>query len=410
MKDYLTKFIKAKNARLEELRSKIEASTSLDEVRSLGSEVESIRDEIREAEAQLAALDESRANPAAPAGGLNPLATYGAARTTPETRSDDPLDTPEYRKAFMDFACRGVPIPAELRADAVTTTADASAAIPTSLQNEIIRKLDEYGRLYAMVRHLNVQGGVEFPILTLKPTAKWVTDGTDSDSQKLEINAKVSFSYYLLECKIAQSLLTSIVTMDSFQDEFSTLATEAIIQALEIGIMQGTGSGQMLGVTKDTRVPAANTITLTSADVKSWEAWKKKVIAKIPKAYQKKPGIWVMAQGTFDGYIDGMTDSNGQPISRVNYGITEGATYRFAGKSVETVETDVLPDYETAGSGDVFAVYFDPKDYAINSNMQLSVVIWTDNDTNQKKTKATVIADGKLLDPNGVLLIKKGAS
>lgn len=407
MKDYLTKFIKAKKARLEELRSKIESSTSLDEVRSLGSEVESIQDEIREAEAQLAALDESRANPATPAGGLNPLATYGAARTTPETRNDDPLDTPEYRAAFMNFVCRGVPIPDELRADAVTTTTDASAAIPTSLQNEIIRQLSSYGRLYSMVRHLNVQGGVEFPVLTLKPTAKWIADGSDSDSQKIQANTKVSFSYFGLECKIAQSLLTSIVTVDAFQAEFSTLATEAIIQALEIGIINGTGSGQMLGVTKDTRVPAANSITLTATDVASWSAWKKKVIAKIPKAYQG--GIWVMSQGTFDGHIDGMVDSNGQPIGRVNYGITEGTTYRFAGKAVETVEPDVLADYDTAGTGDVFAVYFNPKDYAINSNMQLSVVIWTDNDTNQKKTKATVIVDGKLLDPNGVLLIKKGA-
>lgn len=407
MKDYLTKFIKAKKARLEELRSKIESSTSLDEVRSLGSEVESIQDEIREAEAQLVALDESRTNPATPAGVLNPLATYGAARTTPETRNYDPLDTPEYRKAFMDFVCRGVPIPDELRADAVTTTTDASAAIPTSLQNEIIRQLSSYGRLYSMVRHLNVQGGVEFPVLTLKPTAKWIADGSDSDAQKIQANTKVSFSYFGLECKIAQSLLTSIVTVDAFQAEFSTLATEAIIQALEIGIIKGTGSGQMLGVTKDTRVPAANSITLTSTDVASWSAWKKKVIAKIPKAYQG--GIWVMSQGTFDGHIDGMVDSNGQPFGRVNYGITEGTTYRFAGKAVETVEPDVLADYDTAGTGDVFAVYFNPKDYAINSNMQLSVVIWTDNDTNQKKTKATVIVDGKLLDPNGVLLIKKGA-
>ena len=39
----------------------------------------------------------------------------------------DPYDTPEYRKAFMEFVCRGVAIPRELRNDAVTTTSDASA-------------------------------------------------------------------------------------------------------------------------------------------------------------------------------------------------------------------------------------------------------------------------------------------
>ena len=40
----------------------------------------------------------------------------------------------------------------------------------------------------------------------------------------------------------------------------------------------------------------------------------------------------------FDGYIDGMTDKNGQPIGRVNYGIDGGETYRFGGKEVITVE------------------------------------------------------------------------
>jgi hypothetical protein len=41
--------------------------------------------------------------------------------------------------------------------------------------------------------------------------------------------------------------------------------------------------------------------------------------------------------------------------------------------------------------------------------MQLAMYRWLDHDTNQWVDKALLIADGKILDPNGVMIIKKGA-
>ena len=188
---------------------------------------------------------------------------------------------------------------------------------------------------------------------------------------------------------------------------FVPLAVEAIAQALDVAIINGAGTASPLGIVKDSRVPAENVITLTAADIASWGAWKKKVFAKMKKAYRK--GEFIMAQGTFDGYIDGMEDKNGQPIGRVNYGIDGGETYRFGGKIVETVEDDVIVPYETANDGDVIAVFVNLADYVVNSNMQLTTVKWTDHDSNEVKTKVMLIVDGKLADANGVLIIKKGA-
>ena len=126
------------------------------------------------------------------------------------------------------------------------------------------------------------------------------------------------------------------------------------------------------------------------------------------KAYRR--GEFVMAQGTFDGYIDGMVDSVGQPIGRVNYGIDGSETYRFGGKNVQTVEDDLIKSYDAASTGDIVAIFVNWEDYAINSNLTLQVVKWTDQDTNTIKNKAILICDGKLVDPNGVLIIKKGAA
>jgi HK97 family phage major capsid protein len=193
-----------------------------------------------------------------------------------------------------------------------------------------------------------------------------------------------------------------------FEQQITPLITEAMVKAQEIEIIKGTGEGQMLGVTVDARVAGTQSITLSSSEIHEWDAWKKKVFAKIPLAY-RAGGIFIMGAGTFDGYIDGMVDANGQPIGRVNYNITDGQAQRFGGKEVLLVEEDVVASYESASTGDVIAVFMNPQDYAINSNMQMAMYRWLDHDTNQWVDKAILINDGKLLDAAGVLLIKKGA-
>ena len=67
------------------------------------------------------------------------------------------------------------------------------------------------------------------------------------------------------------------------------------------------------------------------------------------------------------------------------------------------------PSCGAAAEGDVVAVYMNMKDFVFNSNMVMSVVQWTDHDTNKKKTKVMLICDGKIADANGVILVKKGA-
>jgi HK97 family phage major capsid protein len=152
----------------------------------------------------------------------------------------------------------------------------------------------------------------------------------------------------------------------------------------------------------------AQIVTLSAADFQDWSAWKKKVFAKMPLSY-KGGAKFLMASGTVEGYIDGMTDANGQPIGRVNYGITSGPQESFGGKSVIQVEDDVLSPYDDAANGDVVAIYCNLNNYGINSNMSMTTFRYLDQDTNEYVNKAILIADGKLIDPNGVVIIKKGA-
>lgn len=328
----------------------------------------------------------------------------GAKQAEPE----DKYATLEYRKAFMEYCRTGKEIGVEYRLDAYASTAEAAAMIPTTIMNEIIKEMKVYGQLYNRVRKTNIAGGVRVPILSLKPTATRITEAAVSDRKSITANTYVSFSYYGLECKIAVSLLASVVTLPMFEAQIVPLITEAMVKKLEVEIISGDGDGEMLGVTVDTRVVAGQSITLSSSEIDTWEAWKKKVFAKIPLAY-RAGGIFIMGAGTWDGYVDGMTDANGQPIARINYGIADGTQQRFGGKEVLLVEDDVVASYDAASTGDVIAVFMNPSDYCINSNMQMAMYRWFDHDTNQWVDKAVLINDGKLLDAAGVLLIKKGA-
>ena len=208
------------------------------------------------------------------------------------------------------------------------------------------------------------------PISDIIPKANWIGEDTPSNDQKLTAKKSISFSYHGLECKLSQSLLTSVVTIEEFENLFTELAIEAIFAALEIGVFNGNGTGQMRGILNETRIPAGNTIELAEADIKDFATWKKKVFAKMKKAYRK--GTFFMAQGTFDTYIDRMIDKNGQPIGRINYGIDGEEVYRFSGKPVETVEDDVLKAFDDANTGEVFAVFGDLKNYVVNSNLQMT--------------------------------------
>lgn len=397
--------LEARRQEIVDLLADAKSDVSTEELRS---EIELIRDEYarRNASAQLRSLNIS--NVAAGAGQVIDVSNQVNRSAAINEEPQDMYDTLEYRQAFMEFVCRGTQIPAQYRADATTTTETASAVIPTTLMNEIIHKMDTYGNIWAKVRKLNVKGGVRIPLMELKPVAVWVGETEASDDQSLTADKYIEFSYYTLECKIAQTMLASVVTLPAFQALFVPLATEAIVRACEKAIISGDGNGKMLGIATDTRVPEENVITLSVEQLSDWSAWHKDVKAKMKKAYRN--GDFIMNQASFDGYIDGMVDANGQPIGRVNYGINGEETYRFMGKSVETVEDDLIASFDDAAAGDVVAIFANLNDYVVNSNLQLETVKWVDHDNNQVKNKCTLIADGKLVDPNGVLVIKKGAS
>lgn len=410
MKDFLKKLIADKNAKLATIRSKVDASTSVDEVRSLTAEAEAVQSEIRAAEKQLAELEAAEKREI-PADAKLVNGSVVESVKLPAARADEnKFESMEYRTAFMAYVQNGTAIPAELRG-AANTTADTGAAIPLTIMREIINTVKKkYGNLYSKVRKLNVQGGVEFPIGALQATFKWITEGTVSPRQKTEKLGKVSFSYYGCEIRIAQSFVSSIVTLPDFETKMAEAIAVAYLQAMDEGIVLGTGDGQMTGILNDARV--TNVVTMTAADMGNWTAWRKKFFAKLPLGY--RAGEFIFPLSTVESYLETMADSNNNPIFRqatgleVNDGDAVNPNGRFFGRDISLVEPDILPDFDDASANDVIGIYWQPDQYAINENFGFTMRRYFDEETNEWVDKAIAVVDGKVLNPNGFVLIKKG--
>ena len=110
-----------------------------------------------------------------------------------------------------------------------------------------------------------------------------------------------------------------------------------------------------------------------------------------------------MTKGTFMQFM-GMTDSAGQPIARVNAGVNGVPERVLLGRNV--VLCDYLPDFSAAlTKNDVFAFIYRMKDYVLNTNYNVSMKVYEDNDTDDLVRKSIMIADGRPVDFNSLVLL-----
>lgn len=436
------KFLEKRLNRLLEKRNTLQAralaSTDAAEVRSINDQIADINADIAEVREEIDLIDSetrdgaqqgSAGHPAA-AGAegdadgqesrglvpesarlVNPVGSFRQTNGQTQAREENPLGTMEYRTAFREYFMNGTPIPAELRSGDAISTVETGAAIPVTIMNQVINTVRKrYGNLYAKVRKLSVKGGVAIPIGALQATFKWINQSTVSPRQKTDKLGNVQFSFHTGEIRVAQSFLSYVVTMDAFEAEIARVIAIAYMQAMDEGIVSGSGEGQMLGILNDPRI--VNTVTLTAAEINNWTAWRKKFFSKLPLGY--RAGEFIFASSTVESYLETMSDSNNNPIFRQATGleVEDGdgrfPDGRFFGRNISLVEPDILADFDTASQGDVIGIFWQPEEYAINENFGFTMRRYFDEETNEYVDKALVVVDGKVLNPTGYYKILKG--
>lgn len=394
-------------------------STDAAEVRSINEQISDINAEIEETREELDAIEAEEARSAAPADAQLQNAEArdlmlgsfqkAEAKTEEKRSEEDATASVEYRQAFMSYVQKGTPM--TKRNGEVISTAETGAAIPITVMNDVINTIRKrYGNLYAKVRKISVQGGVEFPVGALQATFKWISEATVPPRQDVGKLGKVSFGYHTAEIRIAQSFLSSVVTLSSFEAKLTEIIAIAYLQAMDYGIVNGSGNGQMLGILNDPRV--TNTVELKAEEIGNWTAWRKKFFSKLPLGY--RAGEFIFPLSTVESYLETMADSNNNPIFRqatgldVNDGDATNPNGRFFGRAISLVEEDIIADFDTAEKGDVIGIFWQPEEYAINENFGFTMRRYFDEETNEWVDKALVVVDGKVINPTGYVKLIKG--
>ena len=386
-------------ARLGEIAKSVEGATG-DQIKALNTETDALISRKQELEKGMA--DNIRRN------ALNAKLKAGTLVSEDLKSADADL---QERTAFMEYVKTGKMSDLLQRTDTTGVSTDLGVLIPKTVQQEIIKNIDEmYGSLYAKVKHLNIRGGVEYPIGSFSATFSRITESTVSDRQKGgSITGSVVFGYNIGEIRIAQTLLESLLAVPVFEAELAKVIAEAFVKAMDNEILNGTGTGgQMEGILGKAGV---TTITFHEGEIADWKTIQKKIFGGMPLGFKALPYEFVMSNGTWESQIKTLSDDNNRPVYAEPFNPVDGTfSCSFRGHNVTLVEPTLLPDFDAATANKIFGMIWVPGDaYAINSNMNFSVVQYVDHEKNQIVKKALVVNDGKVLRKDRIILLKKVA-
>lgn len=313
-------------------------------------------------------------------------------------------DSIEYRKAFMNHVTKGTPIPAQY-VNAVTETGDVTPVIPTTTLNRIVEELENECELLTLITRTSYKGGVSIPTSDVVPTASWVAEGAGSTVQKSGVNGTITFAYHKLRVAVAMTLEVETMSLSAFESKFIRDVTRAMNRALTAAIVSGNGTGKPKGILAETPV-SGQVIELANGMPVDYQTLVD-MEAALPAAYENG-AYYFMTKKTFMKFV-GMVDDNGQPVARVNYGIGGKPERTLLGRAVKTLD-DYMASYTAQTADTVIAFIFRPADYTLNTNLNITVKTYEDNDTDDKITKAVMLVDGKVVDKHSlVTLVQKAA-
>ncbi|HEK9100196.1 TPA: phage major capsid protein [Bacillus pseudomycoides] len=382
--------------RKAEIRTALEGNGEVDLV-ALETELRELSEEQTGIETRQRLLQEASA---INEGGAPEIRTIHTFNTQQSEEREFGTDSLEYRNAFMNYVLRGEAIPAEIRANAITKTGDVGSVIPQTVLNQIIEKIEAVGMILPLVTRTAIKGGVSIPTSSVKPVATWVAEGAGSDTQK-KTTGSITFNYYKLRCAVAVSLEVDTMALSVFESTLINNVVEAMTKAIEQSIINGTGSGQPKGILTETPV-AGQSLDIAKIEYKTLVDAE----AALPLEYEDG-AVWCMTKKTFMSYA-GMVDANGQPIARVNYGINGKTERVLLGRQV--VLCNYIDSFSTAVVGKPFAFLFNFSDYILNTNYQMGVKKYEDNLTDDMVTKAIMVVDGKAVNVNSLVVLKKAAA
>lgn len=355
-------------------------------------------------------------------------------------------NTLEYRRALAKHIMRQAPMPSDMIARArqeraagdpvavsfadgytnvtdptfpVFSGQDALVPIPVAVSDQIVRVRKEYGLIHPKVNEAHVQGGLVVPVADLTVDYHWINDKQVSPYQYDDVPETVFFTWHELEARFARTMLADALMRDDFKNLLADALAEGYGKAMDAAILNGNGSTQPLGLLNDPRfidqtsgagTGKAVVVEASADDLSDWSWWTKLLFNPAFNRLYRGDGEWLIADSTFGTYIQTLKDEVNRPLVQLNIASGDNLP-TIRGNAITTLPVSLLPDFDAASAGDVVAIFGNLRNYTLNfqPGMPLSTVSWTDHETNTNKTKVLTAVDGKLIDNNGWVVIKKKA-
>ena len=396
------KYLNQRNTLLEQAQNLINEG-KFKEFNEKKAEIEALDNQYEEAareQANLNALKESSVVKAISNSGVNIKGSV-LENTKNNVITDDIYNTIEYRRAFMNYVTKGEAIPAEFNNSAgPTKTSDIGSVIPTEVMEKIIEKVEASGMIISLVTKTSYKGGLSIPTSTVKPVASWVAEGATSEKQK-KTTGTITFSYHKLRCAVSVSLESDVTSLAVFETNLIQNVTQAMVMAIEKAIIAGTGSGQPKGITKE-ETESGQTIEVSALSYETLIDAE----AALPFEYEST-AAYCMTKKTFMEFQK-IKDTEGQPIARVNYGLAAKPERSLLGRPV--VICNYLDSFSSGLSGgEIFAFIFNFSDYVLNTNFNMGIKTYEDNDTDDIVHKSVMLVDGKVVDKTSLVILKKSS-
>jgi len=395
-KEYLAK----RKILLDEAQGFVDAG-KMEDYEAKAAEVVALDDEFEKlmtAQANISALS-GQAKSVNPVIGNNVVASVNFNNA----QEEDVYASKAYRVAFANFIARGKAIPSKfLNIDENTLTTDVSSVIPTTIIPRLVEAMEKIGMIYPLLTQTNYKTGVNIPTSAVKPVATRVAEGAGSERQK-KTTSFISFSNFKLRCEISWSMEVNEMTLPLFEAAFVRQVSEAMVKKVESEVLStADGTTSCKGILAET----PNAGQALEAKTQTFEGLVA-AEAALPEEYEAG-AVWCMSKKTFMGYI-GMTDAEGQPIARINYGLGGKPERTLLGRTVQTSGAYLSSFSAALAAGTVFAFIFNFADYVHNTVYDMGIQRKQDWDTEDMLTKAVMSDDGKVVDKGSLVTIAKKA-
>jgi len=367
-------------------------------------------------------------------------------------------DTVEYREALANHIARKAPMPGNVIAKAIQSRANTPVTLnegftnmtdptfsntystlivmPSTLSEEVQKEVRETSVLFPKVNVTNYQGQLAVSEYDLQVTGSWIGDKEVSPYQYDYDPEVFTWGAYQFEARFARSFLAQALMSDTYIRQLAPALAECYANAMDQAVYDGSGIGQPRGIVTDLRLLGSDGLGIDSTladfytqrigtgkgralvinvnedQIDDWKFWSTILYNTKFNRYYRGKGELIIADGTWGNHVNVLHDDNNRPIALMNpLAEEQSLTLRGVGP-VDTLPNGIMKSFDDAEVGDVIGIYGNLKNYTMNvqPGMPLTTTSWDDHEINLHKTKVLTAMDGRVSNPFGWVILKKGPS